>query len=64
VLANEKGPSRDVVIMNAAAALYICGVCASLWDGVAAARDAIESGAARGKLDHLVKFTRSFAKAS
>jgi anthranilate phosphoribosyltransferase len=39
-------------------------VAGSLWDGVAAARDAIESGAARGKLDHLVKFTRSFAKAS
>ena len=64
VLANEKGPSRDVVVMNAAAALYVSGVCASLWDGVAAARDAIESGAARRKLDHLVKFTRSFAKAS
>jgi len=64
VLANEKGPSRDVVIMNAAAALYVSGVCVSLWDGVAAARDAIESGAARRKLDHLVKVTRSFAKAS
>jgi len=64
VLANEKGPSRDVVIMNAAAALYVCGISGSLWDGVAAARDAIESGAARKKLDHLVKFTRSFAKAA
>ncbi len=64
VLANEKGPSRDVVIMNAAAALYVCGICGSLWDGVAAARDAIESGAARRKLDHLVKITRSFAKAA
>ena len=64
VLANEKGPSRDVVIMNAAAALYVCGISGSLWDGVAAARDAIESGAARKKLDHLVKLTRSFAKAA
>ena len=64
VLANEKGPSRDVVIMNAAAALYVCGISGSLWDGVAAARDAIESGAARRKLDHLVKLTRSFAKAA
>jgi len=63
VLANEKGPSRDAVIMNAAAALYVSGVCGSLWDGVAAARDAIESGGARRKLDHLVKFTRTFAKA-
>jgi anthranilate phosphoribosyltransferase len=62
VLANEPGPSRDVVILNAAAALYVSGVAASLWDGVALARDAIASGAARAKLDHLVKFTRSLAK--
>jgi anthranilate phosphoribosyltransferase len=64
VLANEKGPSRDAVILNAAAALYVAGVAPSLWDGVALAREAIESGAARGKLDQLVKFTREFAKAS
>ena len=63
VLANEEGPSRDVVILNAAAALYVSGVAPSLWDGVALARESIASGAARGKLDQLVKFTRSFAKA-
>jgi anthranilate phosphoribosyltransferase len=61
VLANEVGPSRDVVILNAAAALYVSGVAASLWDGVALARDAIASGAARAKLDQLVRFTRGFA---
>jgi len=61
VLANEPGPSRDVVVLNAAAALYVSGVAPSLWDGVALARDAIASGAARAKLDHLVKFTRGFA---
>jgi anthranilate phosphoribosyltransferase len=64
VLANEKGPSRDAVILNAAAALYVAGVAPSLWDGVALAREAIENGSARGKLDQLVKFTREFAKAS
>ena len=63
VLANEAGPSRDVVILNAAAALYVSGVAASLWDGVALARDALARGAARAKLEHLVKFTRGFAKA-
>ncbi|HET9651219.1 MAG TPA: anthranilate phosphoribosyltransferase [Usitatibacter sp.] len=62
VLANEPGPSRDIVIMNSAAALYVSGVAGSLWDGVAMARDAIESGAARGKLEQLVTFTRGFAK--
>ena len=63
VLANEAGPSRDVVILNAAAALYVSGVAPSLWDGVALARDALASGAARAKLEHLVKFTRNAAKA-
>lgn len=64
VLANEPGPSRDIVILNAAAALYVSGVAGSLWDGVALARDTLESGAARRKLDQLVEFTRGFAKAS
>ena len=64
VLGNEAGPSRDIVILNSAAALYVCGIAASLWDGVALARDAIASGAARAKLDHLVRFTRAFPKPS
>jgi anthranilate phosphoribosyltransferase len=63
VLANEPGPSRDVVMLNAAAALYVSGVAPSLWDGVALAREALASGAARAKLDQLVEFTRAFAKA-
>jgi len=63
VLADAPGPSRDVVILNSAAALYVSGVAGSLWDGVALARDAISSGAARGKLDQLVAFTRGLAKA-
>ncbi len=63
VLANEPGPSRDVVILNAAAALYVSGVAPSLWDGVALARDALATGGARAKLDQLVAFTRGVAKA-
>ena len=63
VLANESGPARDIVILNAAAALYVSGVCASLWDGVAAARDAVASGAARRKVDQLVAFTQALPKA-
>jgi anthranilate phosphoribosyltransferase len=64
VLANEPGPSRDVVMLNAAAALYVSGVVPSLWDGVAAARDVLASGAARAKLDQLVKFTSAFSRAA
>jgi anthranilate phosphoribosyltransferase len=63
VLANEPGPSRDVVMLNAAAALYVSGVVPSLWDGVAVSRDVLASGAARAKLEQLVKFTRALAKA-
>jgi anthranilate phosphoribosyltransferase len=63
VLANEKGPCRDVVVLNAAAALYVAGVAGSLWDGVALADSSISSGKARSKLDQLVKFTKSFATA-
>ncbi|HEX4943940.1 MAG TPA: anthranilate phosphoribosyltransferase [Usitatibacteraceae bacterium] len=61
VLAGEAGPSRDIVLLNAAAALYVSGVAASLWDGVALAREAIASGGAKAKLDHLVAFTQTFA---
>ncbi len=63
VLAGEPGPARDVVLLNASAALYVSGVAGSLWDGVALARDAITSGAARAKLDQLVAFTQAFARA-
>jgi anthranilate phosphoribosyltransferase len=62
VLANEPGPSRDVVVLNAAAALYVAGVADSLWDGVALADAAIASGKAREKLDQLVRFTQAFAR--
>ena len=62
VLANEPGPARDIVILNSAAALYVCGIAGSLWDGVALARDTIASGAAKAKLGHLVTFTQAFAR--
>jgi anthranilate phosphoribosyltransferase len=57
VLDNQAGPARDIVILNAGAALYAANVCANMKDGVDAARKAIESGAARGKLDALVAAT-------
>ncbi|HET7729389.1 MAG TPA: anthranilate phosphoribosyltransferase [Usitatibacter sp.] len=64
VLADEPGPSRDIVILNSAAALYVSGVAGSLWDGVALAREALATGAARAKLEQLVSFTRGFGKAA
>lgn len=63
VLGGEPGPSLDIVLLNAAAALYVAGVAGSLWDGVALAREAVKSGEARARLDRLVAFSQSFSKA-
>ena len=61
VLAGEAGPCRDIVVLNAAAAIYVSGVASSIASGVEAAQAAIASGAARRKLDQLVAFTRALA---
>lgn len=50
---NQPGPARDIVALNAGAALYVSGVAASLAEGVLAAQSAIASGAARSKLEAL-----------
>jgi anthranilate phosphoribosyltransferase len=57
-LGNEEGPVRDVVLLNAGAALYCAGVAASIADGVKRAREVVASGAAQAKLDQFVALTR------
>ncbi|MGE5514035.1 MAG: anthranilate phosphoribosyltransferase [Bacteroidota bacterium] len=57
VLAAKKGPFRDIVLLNAAAALIVGGKAANLTDGVAMAAHAIESGAAKAALDKLIAIT-------
>lgn len=57
VLDNQPGPAKDIVMLNAGAAIYVSGIASDLWGGVAKAREMIESGHARAKLDQLVKFT-------
>ncbi|MGY8905618.1 MAG: anthranilate phosphoribosyltransferase [Burkholderiales bacterium] len=59
VLNNEKGPAQDIVVLNAGLALYAANVADSMLNGVALARRAIESGAARQRLDALVAATQS-----
>jgi anthranilate phosphoribosyltransferase len=61
VLAGEPGPARDVVLLNAGAALLICGKVASLRDGIAMAAAAIDGGGAARTLDALVTATRPAA---
>ena len=58
VLAGEAGPARDIVALNAGAALYAANVAGSIAEGLEKARAAIDSGAARGKLQQLVEATR------
>jgi anthranilate phosphoribosyltransferase len=53
ILAGERGPRRDVVVLNAGAALLVAGAAASLRVGVSMAADAIERGEARRALDTL-----------
>jgi anthranilate phosphoribosyltransferase len=57
-LANQPGPVRDIVLLNAGAALYIAELAESVADGVEQARKAVASGAARAKLDRFVAATR------
>ena len=56
VLNNHPGPARDIVALNAGAAIYVAGLTRSLEKGVEKAREAVESGAARARLDRLVGF--------
>ncbi len=57
VLANEPGPSQDIVLLNAGAALYAAGHSEGIAQGVEQARVAIASGAALKKLNEFVAFT-------
>ncbi|MFT4191020.1 MAG: anthranilate phosphoribosyltransferase [Comamonas sp.] len=61
VLAGQAGPARDIVILNSAGALYAANVAASIGEGIALARQAIDSGAAAGKLEQLVAVSNRLA---
>jgi anthranilate phosphoribosyltransferase len=60
VLEDKPGPARDIVTLNAGAAIYAAGVAATLADGVARADAAIAGGGARNCLDRLVILSQSF----
>ncbi len=54
VLAGRKGPARDIVLLNAGAAIYVAGLVDSLSAGIATAAQVIDSGAASAKLEQLI----------
>ena len=60
VLEDRPGPARDMVMLNAGAAIYAAGVADSLQEGITKADAAISSGEARNKLDQLVILTQGF----
>jgi anthranilate phosphoribosyltransferase len=57
-LDNQPGLPRDIVALNAGAALYASGVAESIDDGIARARDAIASGDARARLEQFIATTQ------
>ncbi|MED5620559.1 anthranilate phosphoribosyltransferase [Ideonella sp. BN130291] len=61
--ANEDGPIRDIVLLNAGGALYCAGVAASIAEGVKRARDAVASGKALAKLSQFVAVTQKLKAA-
>ena len=61
VLDNQPGAPRDIVVLNAGAALYAANVANSIKDGIVLAQQALESGAAKARLEQLVSLTQKLA---
>jgi anthranilate phosphoribosyltransferase len=61
VLAGEKGPHRDIALLNAAAALVVAGLTPDLAAGIDAAAASIDSGQATGALAELVRVSQDAA---
>lgn len=57
ILAGEVGPRRDVVLLNAAAVLYVAGKVDSLTGGVERSAESIDSGAAKARLEALCELS-------
>src|SRR5438876_9401168 len=60
-LDNAEGTPREIVVLNAGAALYVANVAASIAEGIEQARQAVASGAAKAKLEQFVATTRKLA---
>lgn len=59
-LANKNELAKNIVVLNAGAAIYASGIADSIKDGVDKATEAIESGAAEYKFKQLIEYTNSF----
>lgn len=61
VLNGEKGPARDIVLLNAGAAIYVAGLVTNMQDGIRLAAEVIDSGAANNKLQQLSALSQQMA---
>ncbi|MDQ6964719.1 MAG: anthranilate phosphoribosyltransferase [Mariprofundales bacterium] len=61
ILAGQQGAGRDIVLLNAAAALWVCGRVDGIGDGIVAAARAIDSGDAAATLVWLIAFSQAAA---
>ncbi len=61
ILDGEKGPKRDVVVVNSAAALYIAGKVKDITEGIKLAEESIDSGRAKKILKNLINETQKYA---
>lgn len=61
VLAGKTLPARDIVLLNAGAAIYVAGLAPDMQHGIAQARQTIDNGAAQEKLDQLVALSQKLA---
>ena len=59
VLDNEAGPAKDIVTFNSGAAIYVAGLAGTLKEGIEKAKEVIASGAAKAKLDELIKLSNA-----
>jgi anthranilate phosphoribosyltransferase len=59
VLNNQPGAARDIAILNAGVALYAANVASTMKEGIEKARAAVESGAAKAKLEQLIAASKS-----
>jgi len=57
VLAGKKGPARNIVLLNAGAAVKVSGKAETLEEGIQMAKDSIDSGAAMAKLDKIIELS-------
>jgi anthranilate phosphoribosyltransferase len=61
VVGGERGPHRDIAVLNAAAGLVVAGLSADLAEGVGRASEVIDDGAAHAVLEGLVRTSQRVA---